>query len=976
MKRHSLWLNMMLLLALLLPGAEHLTAATLPEDDGAALIAIPAAAGAGKTLYNSPVMFIENVGQFAGDARFQVRGAIGTLWLADDALWITVVEPSVAGEQREANPAFGQNPKYGIENRQIVNLRLSFPDANPNARLETFDRLETTVSYFLGNDPDGWRPAVPVWGGVRYVDLYPGVDLEVTGENGQFVQRLNARPGADLSQVKVRIEGAEAVELTATGSLRLSTAVGDYTLPLLAVGFAPADARTMIHTAETGVFDIAAPFAVRHSSFTSHNPQSASQNQDGSPALLYSTFLGGNGWDFATGIAVDGVGNVYITGQTYSIDFPATVGPNLIYNGNADAFVAKVNIAGTGLVYAGFLGGGSSDYGVGISVDEVGNAYVVGTTGSADFPTSGGPDLTHNGNMDIFVAKVNAAGTGLVYAGFLGGSSDDYGVGIAVDGAGNAYVTGDTSSFDFPAIVGPGLTYNGGFRDAFVAKVDADGTGLVYAGFLGGSSEDRAGAIAVDGAGNAYVVGSTGSLYFPTTVGPDLTHNGIIDAFIAKINAAGTGLVYAGFLGGSDVDFGFGIAVDGAGNAYVVGQTNSSDFPATIGPDLTYNGGGDVFVAKVNAAGTGLVYAGFLGGSAEEGVAGIAVDGAGNSYITGYTNSIDFPATVGPDLLYNGGENDAFVVKINAAGTGLIYASFLGGSSSDLGEGIAVDDAGNAYVAGLTNSIDFPTTPGTFGSTHNDGEWDAFVAKVGLAVTSAISGQVTGAGGDAISDVLISAGTGYTATTDNSGNYSLAGLTPGTYTLTPTKADWVFIPPTRTVSLPPDATGQNFTMLHPPVSVTLSLSGTVNLPASLSYVDTQGLTTTVMFPAGAVTATTTIVLTPTLPIAGSDLAFAGHAFNMEAYQDGVWQPDFTFETPVLVTIHYSQQDVRLISDKSQLVLYRWEDSAWADAACDAYTRQLPERWLSAPLCRLSHFALFGPTHRIYLPLVMRSQWAP
>jgi hypothetical protein len=237
MKQPSVWLNVMLLLALLLPGAGRLRAAELPEDEGAALTAVPVVQ-AGETLSHSPVMFIENVGQFDEGARFQVRGGNGALWLADDALWITVVEPSAVSGQRSAGqyPQFEiQNLKSEIENRQIVNLRLSFPGANPHARLEPFARLETTISYFLGNDPDAWRPAVPVWGGVRYVDLYPGIDLEVTSEGGQFVQRLYAQPGADLSQVKMRVEGAEAVELAETGDLRLSTAVGDYMLPLLAV---------------------------------------------------------------------------------------------------------------------------------------------------------------------------------------------------------------------------------------------------------------------------------------------------------------------------------------------------------------------------------------------------------------------------------------------------------------------------------------------------------------------------------------------------------------------------------------------------------------------------------------------------------------------------------------------------------------------------------------------------------------------
>ena len=248
-------------------------------------------------------------------------------------------------------------------------------------------------------------------------------------------------------------------------------------------------------------------------------------------------------------------------------------------------------------------------------MDGAGTAYVVGTTGSTEaggFPVTVGPDLTHNhGDNDVFVAKVNAAGTGLVYAGYVGGSDLDGGSDIAVDGAGNAYVVGDTGSSEaegFPVTVGPDLIFNGD-HDAFVAKVSAAGTALAYCGYIGGLGWDVGNGIAVDGAGNASVVGNTFSTEaegFPVTVGPDLTFGGDRDAFVTKVNAAGTALAYCGYIGGSDEDYGNGIAVDGVGNAYVVGDTLSSEaqgFPVTVGPDLTHNGGySDAFVAKVQAA--------------------------------------------------------------------------------------------------------------------------------------------------------------------------------------------------------------------------------------------------------------------------------------------------------------------------------------------------------------------------------------
>jgi hypothetical protein len=348
-------------------------------------------------------------------------------------------------------------------------------------------------------------------------------------------------------------------------------------------------------------------------------------------------------------------------------------------SGTCDAFAAKVNADGTDLLYAGYIGGTGWDFGTGIAVDDAGNAYVGGRTNSRQqsFPVAVGPDLTYNGGpYDAFVAKVNSDGTGLVYAGYIGGMGEEYATALALDGAGNVYVTGlvDSTQFSFPVTVGPDLSQNGS-KDAFVAKVRADGTGLLYAGYIGGSGADYGWGIAVDGEGSAYVTGETdsGEATFPVTVGPDLTYNGgpsTRDAFVVKVRADGTGFSYAGYIGGDGIDAGMGIAVDKAGNAYVVGETDSTEasFPVTVSPDLTYNGGEyDAFVAEVRADGTGLAYAGYIGGNDNDRGRGIAVDGSGGVYVTGWTSSteVTFPIFVGPDWTWNGGD-DAFVAKIGA----------------------------------------------------------------------------------------------------------------------------------------------------------------------------------------------------------------------------------------------------------------------------------------------------------------------
>jgi hypothetical protein len=351
------------------------------------------------------------------------------------------------------------------------------------------------------------------------------------------------------------------------------------------------------------------------------------------------------------------------------------------------------------------------------------------------------------------VVKLNAAGTGLAYATFLGGSDSDDGRSIAVDEAGNAYVTGWTESSDFPTTAGALDTSLDGYYDAFVTKVNAAGTGLTYATFLGGSNYDRGWGIAVDGAGSAYVTGDTNSSNFPTTAGAfDTSYNGNTDAFVVKVNAAGTGLAYATFLGGgSDYDEGGGIAVDGAGSAYVTGLTLSSDFPTTAGAfGTSHNGYWDAFVVKVNAAGVGLAYATFLGGSGWERGNAIALDGAGSAYVTGWTYSSDFPTTAGAFDTSHNGDDDAFVVKVNAAGAGLAYATFLGGSDEDVGSAIAVDGAANAYVTGFTLSSDFPTTAGAFDTSYNGGVFwgDAFVVKLSAAGAGLAYATFLGGSGD------------------------------------------------------------------------------------------------------------------------------------------------------------------------------------------------------------------------------------
>ncbi|MGQ9928357.1 MAG: SBBP repeat-containing protein [Chloroflexaceae bacterium] len=711
-------------------------------------------------LPDKAVLFIENAGQFNEEARFQVRSGDRTFWLADDAIWMTLLSPLSSGAEPGGD---ARHPRQGI------NLRLSFPGANPHPRLEPFDRLETSVNYFLGNDPAQWRANVPVYAGVRYVDLYPGVDLEWRSDGGRLTPRLVCRADCQfaLRAVRLQVDGAEAVSLLPPPTLGegwgggllpspaesgaggegtlpfpsgsrvggegilLTTALGQFTLPLFQVVTADgAPVAGVGGGAAVAGNQVRAPFAADLRPAPLAAPQGAAD-------LLYATFLGGSSGDFGDAIAVDASGAAYVTGTTESSNFPTTPGAfDTMHNGNDDAFVVKLNPAGAALLYATFLGGGGDDGGHAIAVDASGAAYVTGYTESSNFPTTtpGAFDTTYNGNTDAFVVKLNPAGSALAYATFLGGSDSDFGDAIAVDASGAAYVMGRTGSANFPTTAGAFDTTHNGNTDSFVVKLNPYGTTLAYATFLGGSFWDISEAIAVDASGAVYVAGETWSSDFPTTAGAfDTTYNGNFDAFVVQLNPDGAALTYATFLGGIYADLGSGIAVDASGAAYVTGMTFSADFPTTPGAfDTMHNGNGDAFVVQLSSTGAALTYATVLGGSDQERGNAIAVDASGATYVAGTTRSANFPTTAGAFDTALDGNLDAFVVKLNPDGATLAYATFLGGSNDDFGDAIAVDASGAAYVMGRTLSADFPTTPGAFDTTYN-GNGDAFVVKLTMA---------------------------------------------------------------------------------------------------------------------------------------------------------------------------------------------------------------------------------------------------
>jgi len=723
-----------IILVWILLGASLFSAASATSPSP--MLVLPLAEEPGMPSSRIPAdFFTENAGQVDNpEVLYYARGGGISVGFAAGAVLINLRErPPNDDFNPRSGPGFHvpDAPEAPTSPLRGHLVRITFEGANPvlpRARNE----LPHRANFFLGDDPARWHTSVRNYREVVYESAWDGIDVVYRASPGGVKYDLVVHPGADLANVAFTYEGVTELAVTPSG-LTAETSLGPLHDDL------PAAWQASGRPVDCGLRRI----AERTVGF-------ACSVWDGTgdlviDPLLYSSFLGGSGDDWGYGIAVDASGSAYVTGATRgATDFPTTPGAyNTTQNGFQDAFVAKLDANGSALLYATFLGGSGEDWGEGISVDASGAAYVIGTTRDdvTDFPTTPGAyNTTHNGGFyDAFVAKLDANGSALLYATFLGGSGEDRGQGIAIDTTG-AYVTGYTSDtlMDFPTTPGAYDMTQNGFDDAFVAKLDPSGSGLIYSTFLGGSSSEQSYRIAVDASGAAYVTGSTVSADFPATPGAyDTMPNGGTDAFVAKFDASGGSLQYSTFLGGSSLDVGQGIAVDTTGAAYVTGYTwdDATDFPATPGAyDTTHNGGlYDAFVAKLDANGSALLYATFLGGTRDDIGIGVAVDTSGAAYVTGWTydDVTDFPVTPGAYDTTHNGLYDAFVAKLDANGSALLYATFLGGRGSDFGNGIAIDASAVVYLTGWTDDYvtDFPTTPGAYDTTHNDGI-DVFVAKM------------------------------------------------------------------------------------------------------------------------------------------------------------------------------------------------------------------------------------------------------
>ena len=677
-----------------------------------------------------PLRFEANVGQTNPSVRFVSHGQGYTLFLTGNEAVLTLAQPvtglEVAPQPPGRNPAQLPSPESAI-----VRLRLDGANPNPISRPE--ELLPTKSNYFFGNDPSKWRTNVPNFGKVLYRDVYPGIDLTYYGHQRQLEHDFIVRPGADPGLIAMSVSGPGSLTTNRQGDLilklphgqlrllkpqiyqtingRRHTIAGHYTLsagkkvgfavsrfnhslplvidPVLSYstylggsgadvgrGIAVDTSGNIYVTGFTDSTNFPLARAEQDHAYGTHAAFITKMNADGS-ALIYSTYIAGGIDDQAYAIAVDGSGAAYITGQTSSPDFPVTAGSfqPAFAGGNDDAFVTKLAPDGSSLVYSTFLGGAAPtpyrtayDGGYGIAVGSDGSAYVAGYTFSMDFPVKNALQATSAGGLKGFLAKFTPDGAGLTFSTYLGVSGDVAAYAIALDSAGNAYVTGGVAASDFPVVNGAQKTLRGG-EDAFVTALKADGSAFIYSTYLGGSANDEGRAIAVDTNGNAYVSGFTSSTNFPTAKAFQSAPQVLPTAFATRLSADGSTFAYSTYLGGSCQSYGYGIAVNTAGNAYLTGGTCSPDFPVKNPVQAHQAGNYDSFVTEFSQDGTNLLYSTFLGGAGADWGYAIATDSRGNVFVTGSTTYTDFPVANPFQKVFGGGATDAFVTEISETAT-------------------------------------------------------------------------------------------------------------------------------------------------------------------------------------------------------------------------------------------------------------------------------------------------------------------
>jgi hypothetical protein len=619
--------------------------------------------------------------------------------------------------------------------------KMNFLDAN-YVIPAGFDELSHKSNYFLGNDDSTWATNVPIYNQIIYENIYKDIDLLFKVVPNGIKYEFIVHPFANPKDIKLKYDGVE-----------LSKDKDDLLIKTPAGTVRDREFYVYQHHGETDRHVSVEASIVIENNIVSYDIDYDPRHTLIIDPLIYSTFENGRDDDVGYSITIDSAKNPIITGYTWSISFPTTVGVfNTTNNGTMDIFVLKLNATGKNLIYSTYIGGTGTEEARDIDIDSNDNTYITGFTDSNNFPTiSGSAYESYNGGItDIIVFKLNPTGNKLLYSTYMGGNDYEHGMSIALDSSNNAYITGYTWSFNYPTTIGAYNVSLSAWEDVIVFKLNPTGTNVIYSAKVGGSEIDYGHGIAVDNSGNAYVTGSTESTDFPITTGAfnETNNDSSVDTFVFKLNATGSDLIYSTYIGGTSEDTGQSITIDSQNNAYITGYTWSNDFPTTEGAlKRTYENWTDIFVFKLNTSGDKLIFSTYIGGQDEDYGSDITLDTENNVFIAGHSWSSDFPTTPGAYDKSHDTWEDVIILMLSSTGDRLMYSTYVGGTDADCSYSIVLDTENKAYITGSTESKNFPTTSGANNTVYKDWK-DAFILKFGFPKIPNMPANATISSGD------------------------------------------------------------------------------------------------------------------------------------------------------------------------------------------------------------------------------------
>jgi len=661
----------------------------------------------------TPLYFIPNKGQTDETARYYAKTPRYTLWITKEGLVFDRIKE--LGDQGPVTNDRGRNPgKTGGWVERDVS-RLVFINANKYTEISPLEMSLHRVNYFIGNDPSRWQKGISTSKAVLYKELYKNIDLKVYGNENQVEYDWIVKPGGNPADICFRYKNIRATNIDREGNLVIDTPFGKMM-----------HQRPHSFQMQPGEkVNVSSGFRQIGKNSYGFSVGKYDKNfeliLDPLVSLLYSTYMGGSDTELYTRMFLDKWGQVHLTGYTYSLDYPTKNAYQGSKSHGLDAIVTKLNAAGSDLIFSTYFGGSSYEYFFGVTVAANGDVYIAGDTFSNDMPAFNGPI----GGKDVFLARFDANGN---YLGgrYLGGTSEDRNSFITLDNSNHLWVTGFTYSTDFPT-KNPYQSTNKGNASAYVCKLSPDLKDIDYSTYLGGTSEEVADRIAVDKAGYFYVVGRTGGGDFPLkNAWQNHYAGGERDVFLTKFKPSGSQLVFSTFLGGTGDDLSFGLAIGDSGDIYVGGFTSSADFPTKNPYQATNHGDYDIFISRFNSNGSKLLYSSYLGGTGEDWHGVLALDNDGYISLAGSTYSGDFPMK-SPLIGEYRGNRDGFFSILTPDGKNLVYSSYWGGSGWERCLNIDRDSAGNIYLAGETESYDFPVLNAY--QPSNGGYADFFVSK-------------------------------------------------------------------------------------------------------------------------------------------------------------------------------------------------------------------------------------------------------